>query len=401
MAKHEQQMQLIAPDPDAHAEEMIDLVCKVFSHNGYYPFRDRCRGGYILGGANYDWKASRIGILDGRIVTHWGAWDLAMRVGAAAIRVVGIGAVATHGDYRQRGLMAETAKAGMEAMAPLGYDATLLYGIHDFYHRFGYVRAWNATTYTVATPHLPSEAPERGTRKFAVKHREDLAALYNRENRVRTGTAVRPTFRGVPFPNHSLEGLLWTDAGGKVAGWVVNKGSEIVDHAGDVEQVLRVVHRLARHNGWGEVTFSDLHYASDLCRRLRRGNCTAKVNYVRSGGAMMHVVNLRQTLEHVAPELSRRVKASHLDDWSGTLLVSDERERVGLRIDGGTVCVTDPVRTKHTLAAGHGVAQLVLGTDDPHEVLEANSMRPTGDGWALTEVLFPHQHPTLGTLDRM
>jgi len=38
--------------------------------------------------------------------------------------------------------MAKTVAATIEAMSQVGYDMTVLFGIPDFYHRFGYVRAW-------------------------------------------------------------------------------------------------------------------------------------------------------------------------------------------------------------------------------------------------------------------
>ena len=133
-------LEVIAPDRKRHAEELYDLLWKAFPYEEYYGFLDRCRWGYI-GGSHYDWNSSRIGILNGRIVTHWGVWDFRMRIGVARVRVGGIGVVATDARHRKRGLMNRTADNALGAMRSAGYDMSLLFGIDEFYHRFGYVRA--------------------------------------------------------------------------------------------------------------------------------------------------------------------------------------------------------------------------------------------------------------------
>ncbi|HUU21038.1 MAG TPA: GNAT family N-acetyltransferase [Phycisphaerae bacterium] len=393
------ELRIAAPDRRGDRDEMIDLIAKVFSHHGYFSFRDTCRQAYI-GGSHYDWDVSRVAFLDGRMVAHWGVWGYDMRIGSARVRVGGIGAVATHADYRKRGLMARTARASLDAMRGCGYDMSLLFGIWDFYDRFGYVRAWGESTYVVPAGHLPADPPRFRCRKFAVRSRDDLVRIYNRENRRRTGTAVRPTYRRRPYLIR-YEGLLWHDRRGEPAGWVAFRGNDCVDHGGDVDQVLRVLGVLARRRGWNEVRLPYLHHDAELCRRLRRGNCSCQTGYVRNGGPMICVVNLRGTLAKIAPELSRRVRNSGMAGWNGELLIAGARERVGLRIRRGSVQVGDPRPTRSAIRGGDWIAQLLIGTDEPGEVIEAGKIRLTGDARVLAEVLFPNQHPMLGTLDRM
>ena len=234
------ELTIVAPDR-RNREEMYDLIAKVFSHRGYFAFRDYCRDAYI-GHSRYDWAASRVGYLDGRMVTHWGVWEYPMRIGAARVRTAGVGVVATHGDYRKRGLMEKTARSSVEALGGLGYDMTMLFGIADFYHRFGYVRAWNEYTHVVAVADLPAEKPAVRLRKFTPGRRADLAALYNRQFAGFTGTAVHPTFLRCRYPER-WRGYQWMDASGKLAGYVVAAldGGQIecVEACGDVAEVLR------------------------------------------------------------------------------------------------------------------------------------------------------------------
>jgi hypothetical protein len=172
------------------------------------------------------------------------------------------------------------------------------------------------------------------------------------------------------------------------------------DHGGDVEQVLRAVARIGKQRGHKEVRFPGLPYESGLCKRLRRGNCCAETEFRRCGGAMINTLNLHSVLRKVSPELSRRLKRSHLADWRGKLLIADSRQSVLLVIADSRVDISGPERTKHSIRGGEEIAQLIIGTDEPEETIEAGRMRVRGDARKLARVLFPNQHPMLAPWDR-
>ena len=396
-------LKVVAPDRRKHADGLIDLVAKVFGGGGYFRMRDYCRRAYLLRG-HYDWGVSRIGMLGSHVVTHWGVWDYLMRIGTARVRVGGIGCVATDGDCRKRGLMARTVPASIEAMREAGYDFSILFGIDDFYHRFGYVRAWSDTTYVVATADLPMERPASRPRKFAVRHRDDIARSYEREHAGMTGTAIRPTYLQEPHPGR-FDGRLWTDAKGGTVGYVVTRpagGSlECVEAGGDVEACLCVVGGLARKAGAGEVRFATFPYASGIARRLRDGNCREERYHRRRGGCMVLTIRLASALEKMRGELSRRLRGSHMAGWRGRLAIADARDRVMLVIDRGQVRLAPPAgRPKHAIRGGDEIAQLLIGTDEPDEIVAAAGMRLRGDARQLARVLFPRQHPMLCQCDR-
>ena len=395
---------IIAPDRKKHHDEMFDLISKVFAHaGGYYPFLDYCLNGYI-DGSSYDWKNSRIGLVDGKIVTHYGVWDYQMRIGSARMRVGGIGVVATDAEYRKMGLMARTIDATLEAMRRDGYDFSMLFGISDFYHKFGYIRAWSHLAYIADVNDLPQEPPAALLAKFTPKHREDLAELYNRENAGFTGSAVRPTYWVNRNPK-KWQGYLWTGKGGRPTGYVivaVNPDNiECMEAVGDVEQVLRSMVVLARKSLRTTVRFAPgFPYQSELAKRLRRGNCRAEMRYHRCGGAMVRTVNLAQALQKMAGELSARLGRSHLAKWRGELGIADGREEANLKIAGGKATVVPPGATRHEVRGGDEIAQLLIGTDEPAEVMESAGTKLSGDASELVAVLFPNQHPTLAVWDR-
>ena len=398
-------LSITAPDPVKHRTEMFDLIAKVFSNGGYYWFRDYLARGYI-DKSHYDYAASRIGHAEGKTVSHFGVWGYTMRIGRARVRTGGIGAVATSADYRGRGYMDHTAHASLSAMRDLGYDFSILFGISNFYHKFGYTRAWSDENYYVPVSDLPSEALERKVEAFKVEPREDLAKLYNRHFARATGTAVRPTYRATLYPGKEFQGLLWKNAKRQVEGYVlfVRGGQRLdcIEAVGEVEQVLRTLAGEARGQHASEVRFEGLPHDSELARRLRRGTCRSEALFNRCGGAMIRTVNLQQALTKMADELAHRLAGSALRGFKGELLIADARETAVLAIGKSGVRVMDkPAKgVRNAIRGGDEVAQLLIGTDPVTEIASGFGTRFSGAGRDLAEALFPAQHPILHQPDR-
>lgn len=396
------QLQLRAADPHADREQIYDLTAKVFGAPRYWDWMNACRRSYIEG-SHYDWPASTVGFVGEEMVTHWGIWGYRMRIGSAKVRVAGVGAVATHGDYRKQGLMDRTARAGVQRSAEAGYDLSLLYGIGGFYHRFGFVRAWGGDRYTRMTKWLSDDGPAVKLEEFDVAHRDDLARLYNRQNARLTGTAIRPTYTR-PSRWHDWKGRLWKNADDAPAGYVVVevKGHtlHVADLAGEPTQVLTALKTLAREHACDQIDCEALHHDHPLARHLRRTGCTYRTDFFRSGGPMIRTLSLAGTLGKLTGEFQRRLKGSVQADWTGKLVIADPRETVALNIGDGKVQLVDqPGRSRHGVRGGEQIAQLLIGTDDPLEIADAAGLKLTGDAKALLPVLFPAQHPMLAEWD--
>ncbi len=396
---------VVNPDPKKHVPEMFDMCAKVFSKGmSYFGCYTWCKDAYIMN-SHYDWKSSAIGLIDNRIVTHFGIWDYTMRIGHARVRVGGVGLVATHGDYRRHGYMGITANKSLAFMAANGYDFSLLFGIAGYYDRFGFVPSWDSTEYCIESHHFPKVLKAPRLYKFAPRHRQDLADLYNRENATRTGTAVRPTFLRSQWPG-KWSGYLWKDARGKVAGYVVvsQQGDDIlrvIDCAGPDDQSFAVLGTLVRKFHLKSLSYSGLHYDAPLRKRLTSQSYSwAKVNFRTTGGPMICIINLESALGKLTSEFNARLKRSALAGWKGLLIISDGRTKVGLAIDRSRVTVVPPRSTPHRLLGNDHVARLLIGSTDPADVIQDAHMKLSGDASKLAEVLFPNQHPLLETWDR-
>ena len=400
MAK--ENLQVIAPDKTKHAARIIDLVSKTFSGwLGFYSIRKLFENRILHG--NYDWDASRIGIIGGRVVTHYGVWGYDMRIGASTVKTGGIGVVATDPDYRKKGLMKLTANASIDAMRNLGYDMTILFGIDNYYHKFGYVRAWSEREYTIDVADLPRDKPRYRLYKFALKQRDDIDAIYNAENKTFTGAAVRPTYTKTGMPP-DCQGYLWRDGRGRTIGYIIvsaYRGFVCHEVGGKIDDIMRALALVARKGAHKELKFfTGLHCNHPLARRIRRGNFKSLESGRKCGGAMVRLINLKSTLAKIAPQLSRRLKNSLMLKWNGYLAISSSDEKVFLKIAAGKISVAEKGPSKNLISAGNEIVQLLIGADDPERIIEDAGIKVTGEAKQLAPILFPNEHPTLAMWDR-
>jgi predicted acetyltransferase len=317
-----------------------------------------------------------------------------MRLGKAKLRSAGIGAVLTHGEHRKHGYLSKTAVASLESAREAGYDFSILFGIPDFYHKFGYSRAWNNTHYKISLDNLPKEKPKHSVKRLKKSQYSETEKLYNKITKNLTGTAVRPTYS---FYDKKEQGYCWTDESGKITGYVFVKPQpnelECIEAIGDVEQIFRVAVLIAKKALVKNINFSFLHYELPIAKALRRKNCTTETHYQACGGPMAKIVNLRSTLQKMEVELSERIKQSLIPNYKGELLISSAEEKVNLKIAHGKVFVSDNSKTKNFIKGDYRLVELIFGTDEPFETAEATGIKFGGDGKELAGILFPSRHP--------
>jgi predicted N-acetyltransferase YhbS len=392
---------VVPPDKKAHAEGIFDLVAEQWRDD----LREQCREGRIFY-SHYDWQASRVGLVDSQVVTHFGVYDITMHIGSARVAAAGVNLVVTHPDYRKQGLMPKTIWASIEAMRALGYDISIVANaVEDYYERFGWRVAWPETHYYIAPDALPDEKPGVRLRKWNTRSRPALADLYNAENSGLTGTAVHPTFLRTKEPGE-LHGYLMLDYTGGIVGYLIYdivSGGRALWHyesAGDPTERLLALSLIARRLDVEELRFNRLHHNSSLARKLRTLDCYSETKYAPSGGWMVQIINLRTLFEKLVPELSLRLSRSHLATLRGSLELATRTERITLLIDRSDVSVASANdHAEHAIEGGEEIALLVLGTEVPDEITSSAGTILRGDAFQLAEVLFPRQYPQMGNAD--
>lgn len=392
-------MQIIQPDERKHDRGVYDVVEPGWEKSD----RPECVDGRIKD-SHYDWATSRIAIEKERIVAVWSVYDVTMRIGTATVRAAGVNCAAGP-DRSTGGILERTALKSLDAMRREGYDITITFDYgEEFYRRLGYSIGWPELHWFLDVESLPPGPFGLKTREFAEMNElpKALVEMYNHENRAVTGTAVRPTYRRSKHPGLT-RGVYWLDEDGNPAGYLMggfdyNPERFWYDEgAGDLDQRLRLLRVLAEKAGTKEVFFCRLPYMSALGRRLRTMEGCRIV--ARCPRYMIAILNVRALFTKLAPELSRRLKASHLADWSGSLSVCYNDERITLRIEKGLVSVATGGQAQYGVEGRDGIVALVVGSEEPKEVLKTSGLVVMGECQSLLEVLFPKEHPQMANHD--
>lgn len=399
-------LQLRAPIKGFDDEAVLDLIAKSFDN--YFATYDGLQADYFPN-THYDFSTSRIGFASDTLATHLGVFDYQTRIGQCNLRTAGVGAVATHKDFRGKGFQAKTLHACLNAMHENGYAFSLLFGIPNFYHKFGYAPAYPNIKAICPVRHLPEAAFSHTLKQATAKHPPAFDRIFHNTYATTTGTAVRPTFPCAKCTD--FKRYQWQSAKGTVRGYVVvkvNPGAphqlQCIEVAGPATESVQVLRILARRNHCHELHFETVPPRAPVMPLLRAVGCTETVTHFRSAGAMARIIDLTACLEGIEGELQARINASRFDRWQGTLAIHDtlNNAHAAIHADRGRLMVvggTPTGKQRNTLKGGSHLARLLLGSDEPETVMIQGQLKATGDGAALARILFPAQQPMLPKLD--
>lgn len=262
-------------------------------------------------------------LLDGKPVSWAELPYLELRVGRAVLRTGGIGDVFTQREQRGKGYSRRVLEHCVEVMTGDGLDVGLLFGIPDFYHKFGF-RTSLSDYETLLPGRTVVDLPMTLRARVLPKRRHaEVLPLYAREVR-RRGFGIERSRR--TWPGYR-RGARWPFEvkvvgfyrGRRLVGYLVTdddpKEVRVPELAAGAEGVLPSMlawlgrecrRKVAEHV---KLYLPPDHPASRAAvelgaelRRTTRG----------TGGPMMRLLNLGPTVAAMMPELLRRWSASPL-----------------------------------------------------------------------------------------
>ncbi len=118
--------------------------------------------------------------------------DLTMRLASAWVRMGGIANVVVQSQHRGKGYASRLMREAVSYMEREGYAVSILFGIPDFYHRFGYVPVTSEYNVSVAVRDTERLSATTTVREAQQEDHAGLLDLYTRANARRSG-AVRRT----------------------------------------------------------------------------------------------------------------------------------------------------------------------------------------------------------------
>lgn len=405
-------MELTFAKTPTDLEQIADMMGRIFVRKSWFDLY-ATRMAYQTKDPWYKPEFSRIAKVDGRVVAHVSVVEKRMRVGRSVVRVGGIGDVFTHPEHRKHSFGRLLMEDAVKYMRENDFPLTMLYGIPNYYHKFGYIEAMSAYQIFADVRRLQAGAPEAAA--FTIRAAEPadtprLNALYNDFFARKTGAMVREEAHWYKvFDLNNLAATVAVDAQGGIAGYALHSPAR------SPEQFVN------------EIAFSDpaaprallAHLAKQAQERLDKELElrlapdhpahalleTIGARFVRrvfsegEGQAMLGTLNAARALESLGEELAARLAASPLAGKSAALSIqNDAAGAAALRWDGRALAIAPaadhsipslqiPQTLLTRLLIGHGSLE--------HLLWRAPGLAPaiTPDIAAILRALFPPQHP--------
>jgi predicted acetyltransferase len=351
---------------------------------------------------------TRVALVDGELAGALRLTTEVVRLGEARLKMGGLGWVATAQEHRHKGVASALVQGTMRFMRSHGYHVSMLFGIPNFYHRFGYTTALAeytvtldvteaacaSTQYVLARPVKPGDLP--ALQRMHTANDADVACSLLRSNAHLTNRWQK-----------IKDAEVLTNARGKMIAYAIARpenGAWLVSEAGidsPVTGPALIAHCARRAQ---EALLGSLRFVVPpdhaVARVLRKYESTHEARLCRERGGMMAFVDLGETLESLLPEWEARLASSAL---SGThtevsLIVEDAAWR--LRAHRGALDVTPGAGVNKFSVSVQELMHLVTGYAHLSDVYDARRRLITADGRALLATIFPKRDPYVHLLDR-
>lgn len=371
-------------------------------------------------------------IQDGRKVSWLAIVPFTLQIGAATVRMDGIGGVGTEAEYRNRGYSRRVLEAAVDHMRQGDGALSMLYGIPNFYPKFGYATA--GPDYLVILNGLERDSalpPGWTVRDFAPEDFAAVQALYAQGTARAVGTAIRPPEGSVwaelmrlaeEDKTNLCRVVLGTD--GRIHGyawrarwcWYVKHKLE-ADYPealvlGEVmaDSPLAADAVLAACRQWGieegaqrtvrQVVLS-FPPEGTLASAAMRQYARFQHNYSACGNSMARVLDPTRLLRALLPELQARLHATHTA-FTGSLLFETDLGDTALHITPDTITVKAGAVAESLRVSlpQTDLARLALGAFPPEDVLARLPHPPSEEAADLLQKLFPQRYPHMRLPDR-
>ncbi len=332
-----------------------------------------------------------------------------IRLGEARLKTGGFGWVTTEPRHRQKGVCRALVLETLDYMRRHGYHVSLLFGIPNFYHRFGFATALADYAITVeleeaaTIPHLTHQLRDAKPGDIPAIQR-----IHNANDADVACSAIRTCAHLTNKWTHLAKTVrvLANDQGKVVAYFMARKeGARLaVDEAGVsepglCEAVLAACARKATDEMVGRMQFL-LPPTHPLARFLLQYKSTHEMRVTHDEGGMLAFINLGETLESMTPEWERLVAASSLRDARAevTFLIDGEEYRV--RAHCGAVDVAATSGRNRVSFTAVELMYLVTGCRHVEDILASRRRILSSETRDFLGAIFPSRAPYIWTFDR-
>jgi predicted acetyltransferase len=287
----------------------------------------------------------------------------------------------------------------------------MLFGIPDFYDKFGFVPCLPSHCVHIATRDAERAAEGAGdysTRPIGENDYGFVARLYNEDNRNRAASLVRDerSFRGFHKGSNfrtQAAGFILEDGNGRSVGYAAFDDSRtevnvIEANAADPRAFRALLYEFAKMAIDRRAGYLELYMACEhpFVRFARRYGCQVQSTYERMGGGMMRILNQGSLFRKLRPALRKRLDYTEFNRRSVKLTIETDLGTTKLRFNnqGSRPAAAGVVRLGQDK-----LTQLVIGYRSADDLLADSGVAAEGDAEALLKVFFGGQEPYVWKAD--
>ncbi|MCC6145749.1 MAG: GNAT family N-acetyltransferase [Candidatus Hydrogenedentes bacterium] len=332
-----------------------------------------------------------------------------IRIGEARLKMGGFGYVATSPDYRHKGIGRALMLDGLAYMAQHNYHVSMLFGIPNFYHRFGFCTTLSeyATTVDVL------EASEAYHPDYRIRDGKpgDIRAI-QKLHATNDGDIACSLLRTAAHITNRWERWktvrVLTNAQGRIVGYFLPRAEEDVlsveevgvEDAQACGAVLHACAAAARKHFLPRIRFH-VPPQHPFTNHLIRYRSIHETRMTRDGGGMMALVNLGETLESMIPEWESLLQVSAAREFrTEVTFVIDGAATYRVRVNRGAVDIANSAGKNKLSLSSRDLLQLLTGYRFLDEILNSERRILTLESRQLLASIFPKRTPYVWLMDR-
>lgn len=352
-------------------------------------------------------------MVDDEVASSFSIIDYQMRIGSSEIRMGGIGGVETKEKHRMKSYMRKLMEDSVEYMKSEGYDVSVLFGISNFYTKFGYAACLPSHKLTIPTRDAEdskNDAKDYKIRKIEKGHIDSVLKLYNENNQGRTCSIVRTKeyFSGFPRGTkygQSPDDFLIGDDKELLAYAVFDKSDHevnIVEVESREDKLFPVLLyefvKMAIMRRCSNITLfmPPDHPFAQFCHRY---GCELTSQYPKNGGGMMRIINQDSLFGKLQGELEKKVHQADVDKPISLQIKTDIGDTTIPFLGNQSIHSPEQERKYSLELSQDKLTQLVIGYRDIRDILNDSDVKASSDIEPLANLFFSGPLPYMWSAD--
>lgn len=351
---------------------------------------------------------TRILLIDNQIAACLTLFTYTIRLGESRLKMGGIGYVATAPAFRRCGYAARLMDDTLRYMAEKKYHVSTLFGIVDFYHRWGYSSVLPEYSIDIAVDEaLACTAANGRERKIKAGDLSAIQRIHLKNDTGSAGSIIR--FAG----HYNSRWDVWKNARvlmddqGKIVAYYLGNvyGNQYrITEAGILDGLWSgpLLHACARRGKDSFVSNLLFHLppAHPLAASFLLYQSDHKTTVFRNRHGMMTVVDLQETLEAMVADWEYRIGNLFESALCAEVTLLIDKEAYRIRCNRGFIDVAKTTGNNKVSLNRIELIHLLTGYRYPEEILSTKKHVLPRSALLLLDALFPKRHPYIWTLDR-